>query len=99
MLNLAYPSPLEQTTTNIKNWVNHYCEVSKKAPSELAFRNIVNIMIPQQEHARSFMVSINSLDLNMVIIALKAMILIHRQMLYCPKVNPLPYEKLFTREH
>ena len=45
------------------------------------------------------MVSINQLDLNMVIIALKAMILIHRQMLYCPKVNPVPYEKLFQREH
>ena len=35
----------------------------------------------------------------MVIVALKGAILIHRQMLYCPKINPLPYEKLFRREH
>lgn len=45
------------------------------------------------------MVYINKLDFNMVIVALKAMILIHRQMIYCPKVNSLPYEKLFAREH
>ena len=44
------------------------------------------------------MASINKLDFNMVVVALKAMILIHRQMLYCPKINSSPYEKLFVRE-
>ena len=37
--------------------------------------------------------------MNMVVVTLKAMCLIHRQMLYCPRINPLPYEKLFNREY
>ena len=78
MLNLQYPSPLDQTKTNIKNWVNHYCEMGKKAPSELAFRNLVNLLIPQQELAHPFMVSLNQLNFDLVVIALKAMILIHK---------------------
>jgi hypothetical protein len=52
--------------------------VSKNAPSERAFRNLVTTLMPKLEYTRSFMVSINQMDLNMVIVALKAMILIHR---------------------
>lgn len=75
---MQFPSPLEQTQTNVRNWVNQYCEASKAAPSERAFRNIVTILIPQQEYAHAFMVSINQLDLNLSLVALKVMCLIHR---------------------
>ena len=80
LLGLNYPSPVQQTETNIQNWVNQYCEVSKNPPSELAFRNLMNTLInqPSLEYTKTFMVTINKLDLNMVIVALKSMILIHR---------------------
>ena len=34
----------------------------------------------------------------MAIVVLKSICLIHRQMLYAPRINPLAYEKLFRRE-
>lgn len=98
MINLQYPSPVDQTEANVRNWVNQYCEVSNKAPSELAFRNIVHVLLDQQEFVNAFMKSINWLDHNQIIATLKSMILIHRQMLYCSKVNPTPYETFFNRQ-
>ena len=41
LLDLPFASPQEQLLTNIKNWVNSYCELSEKAPSELVFRKII----------------------------------------------------------
>ena len=63
---------------NIRNWTNHYCEASRGAPSELAFRNIVNLLIPSPELAWHMMTTINQLDLNMVLVSLKSLCLIHR---------------------
>ena len=45
------------------------------------------------------MVAISQMDVTMVAVALKSFCLIHRQMLYCPQVNPGPYGKLFNREY
>ena len=44
------------------------------------------------------MVSISQLDMNLSVVTLKVFCLIHRQMLYAPKINALSYEKLFNRE-
>lgn len=79
--------------------MNHYCEANKNPPSELAFRNIINLLIPNPSLTRQFMVAISRMDVTMVIVALKSFCLIHRQMLYCPQVDPRPYERLFNREH
>ena len=69
---------------SIHNWVNHYCEANKNPPSELTFRNIVNMLIPNVKLTRTFMVAISQMEVTMVIVALKSFCLIHRQMLYCP---------------
>ena len=79
--------------------MSQYCELSINAPIEASFRQIANILITKQEFTREYLVALNQLDLGMVLVNLKAMCLIHRQMIYCPKVNILPFEKLFRREH
>ena len=81
---MPFPSLQEQHEMSIRNWVNHYCEANKNAPSELTFRNIVNMLIPNVKLTRSFMVAISQMEVTMVIVALKSFCLIHRQMLYCP---------------
>ena len=68
----------DQQEINIQNWVNHYCEANKNAPSELVFRNIVNVLIPNEKFIRTFMVTISKLDIKMVAVALKSFCLIHR---------------------
>lgn len=98
LTDLQFPSPSDQTESQIKNWVSYYCEMSRNAPSELAFRNLINVLIPKPEFARCFMMSINKVDMSMAIVVLKSICLIHRQMLYAPRINPLAYEKLFRRE-
>ena len=59
----------------------------------------MNLLIPNVNLTRPFMVAISQMDVTMVIVALKSFCLIHRQMLYCSQVDPLPYEKLFNREY
>ena len=94
-----FSSPVDQTQAKINNWIAQYCELSNQAPVESTFRNIVNLLITQPQLTRGYFVALNQLDYSMVLVTLKAMCLIHRQMIYCPKVNALPYEKLFRREH
>ena len=59
LLDLPFASPQEQQLTNIRNWVNTYCELTEKAPSELVFRKIiVAINKKSMEEQRTFMTSI-----------------------------------------
>ena len=95
---MQFPSPSDQTETQIRNWVSYYCEASRNAPNELVFRNLINVLIPKPEFARCFMVSLNQCDMGMAIVVLKCACLIHRQMIYASRINPLAYEKLFRRE-
>ena len=45
------------------------------------------------------MIEISKLNKNDSIVMIKTLCLIQRQMLYCPKITALPYEKLFAREY
>ena len=71
---------------------------TKAAPSELAFRKIANTLITKPEQTRDFLMAINQQDLNLVIVVLKVMCLLHRQTLYCSKVDSKVYQKLLPRE-
>ena len=99
-MDLNFQSLSQQVQSKISSYVAEYCETSDRAPPELVFRHLVVLLhnSPSSEHI-TYLRAISSLDKLLVSVALKVLVLTHRAMLYCPFINPAPFEKLYSKMH